>query len=449
MSSNLSIYDIALLAVKKAIQSGANEAEAFVSKNRNISVEINNNRVTGSYTVEEVGIGLRVVVGKKTGFASSNKLDIASIDKVVDTALSIAKASKEDPYWPGFPIASKYDVPEGIYSPDLARVSEDTIIENAVDLLDEFLVDKRIVVVNASISVSKASVAVANSNGLTNIEHSTYAVIDSEVLAREDGDVTPIVFDVAVSRVSFPNIDLFTERLRDYAISSLKPVKIESGKMPVVFHQIALNELLEYTLFDAISGDSVVRKRSFLANKEGQQVFSEKITIIDDGLLKQGWYTGIFDGEGVPMQKTVVIEKGVVKNFLFDHYWASRYGAESTGNASRLDYRSFVRISPTNLILAPGDMSSQEILSETRKGLFVLHVQGAHSSNPETGDFSVVATPAWYIDNGVLKPVRGVMLSGNIYEMLKNVEYIGKELDQKGHLVAPYIRLENVNVIAK
>lgn len=443
------IYDMALLALKKAMQKGVDEAEVYIVKEKEISIDINNNRLTGVYSSHESGLGVRVVVDKKIGFASTNNLDLTSIEAVIEQAISIARASSLDKYWPGLPLPRDYSIPEKIYNPELARISEETIIENAKFMLEKFLEDRNIVVVWGDLSVGVRTRAIANSNGVVNVEHSTIASIGAGIVVNTGMDVTPEVYDVVLSRTTLPSVDHFVEKLRSIAIACTKPVKIEQGKMPVILYPIAVNELLSYTLLEAISGDNVVRGRSILGDKVGQQVFSEKLTVIDDGTLKHGWFTGIFDGEGVPMQKTIVVENGVVKNFLFDTYWGARYGVESTGNAGRSDYRSPPTVTPTNLIIKPGDASFQEIIEETRKGLLVYSLQGAHSSNPETGEFSVVATPAWYIENGVLRPVRGVMISGNIYSELKNVVYISREFEQKGHWVAPYIRLESVNVIPK
>lgn len=448
-SRELNIYDTAIIALKKAMQKGVDEAEVFITKSKSISTQVDNNRITGSYMAVEMGAGIRVVVDKKIGFASTNKIDVGSLEKTIEQAVSIAKTNEPDEYWPGFPEPSDYKVPEGIYSPELARMDEEAVVEKTKFMLEKLLEDKRIVVVWGSLSVNVSSVAIVNSNGVANVEHVTAAVVSADVIARDGGDVTPVVYDYSLSRIMMPPIESFAEKLKDHALNSLKPVKIEQGKMPVILYPMAVNEILSYTLSNAISGDNVVRGRSVLAGKEGQQVFSNKLTIVDDGLLKHGWYTSIFDGEGVPMQETVVIEKGVVKNFLFDTYWAARYGAKSTGNAGRQSYRGTPVVTPTNLVIKPGDMSSHEIIAETRRGLLVYGLQGAHSSNPETGEFSVVATPAWYIKDGELKPVRGVMISGNVYECLKKLEYVGRDVEQKGHWVSPYLRLEEVNIIPR
>ena len=163
-----------------------------------------------------------------------------------------------------------------------------------------------------------------------------------------------------------------------------------------------------------------------------------------------GLRTGIFDGEGVPHQKTPVIEKGILRNFLYDNYSAKKEGKESTGNASRAGYLSTPGIDTTNFHILPGNKTSEEMLSEVDDGLIVYYLQGAHSSNPVSGEFSVVATPAWKIKDGEITHCsRGVMLAGNIFELLKNISVVGGNERQMGSIIAPWVMVENVRVIGK
>lgn len=445
----LNLYDIVILALRKAMNLGADEAEAYAIRIKDHGIMINNNMITSTETHYEIGVGIRVIINNKIGYASTNNLSIQSIEKTIMDAISIAKASEKDPYWHGLPIPTEYEVPENMYSVDLARVSEDSLAEKSRELLDLIISDKRLVVVYGSVSASLSSIAIANTNGVSNIQHLTHSIIYVGVVANENGDVTPVISDFIYSRTNIPDVESIANRVKDYALTSLHPVKINSMKAPVILHPNAVNSLLQYTLLDAIKGDNVVRGKSYLTGKEGKQVFSEKLTITDNGLLKNGLFTRMFDDEGTAMKNTLIIDKGIVRGFIFDNYWALRYGSNSTGNAIRSSYKGVPRIAPTNVIIGQGDASLNEIIAETRRGLLVYELQGAHSSNPETGEYSVVATPAWYVENGVLKPVRGVMLSGNIYDDLSKIEFISKEFMQKGHVVAPYIRLEDVNIIVK
>lgn len=448
MSASLTEY--ASIAVKHAISSGASEAEAYVTRTKDNEVEIQNNTIKQAYASIDSGLGIRVVVGNNIGFSYTNKLDRKSIEEAVERAIKIARASKPDPHWKGLPKPStNYPRPEGTFSLELSRIKLENIVEKAGILLDKLLEDKRITAVWGTLTTSTWSIAVANSNGVYQIDHGTVAVVAAEVVARENGDVTPGIFEVDLSRTTFPDVEGLAEKLREKAVKNLHPVRIDEVKLPVIMTNYAVESIFTYTFNQAIRGDNVVRGRSPYKDKLGEKVAVEELTIIDDGTLRNGLYTSIFDAEGVARRRTVIIERGVLRNFIYDNYWAKRANTESTGNASRRDYTSTPTISPSNLVIEPGTFSEEEIVSDTRKGLLVDGLQGAHSSNPETGEFSVVATPAWYIDNGELKPVRGIMLAGNMYELLNKITGMTKTTKQVGVLKTPWIRFADVRVVVK
>ncbi len=445
-----SIIETASIAVKYALSVGADEAEAFIIRSKNNSVELENNTIKLAHSTEDLGLGIRVLVNRKIGFSYTNKLDRNSIEKTVEKAISIARSGREDPHIRNLPApSSNYPRVEGTYSIELARMGLSDLVERASRLLDILTHDKRIVVVWGSVATSTWNVAITNSNGVYQIDHGTIAFIGAEVVAREDTDVTPGISEIEASRVSFPAVEKLALRLKEKALSNLKPVKIDEGTLPVILTEYAINSLFTYTFIEAIKGDNVVRGKSPYKDKIGSNIASDKVTITDDGLLRNGLYTSIFDGEGVPRRKTIIVEKGILKNFIYDHYWGTRANKESTGNASRSDYTSMPRIAPSNLVVTPGTYSKNELLKETNKGLLIDGFQGAHSSNPETGEFSVVATPAWLVENGELKAVRGVMIAGNLYELLKDVDALTKTARQVGTIKSPWIRFPKVRVVVK
>jgi PmbA protein len=447
--SSLSIYDLGLLALREAIRRGADEAEVYIVKTKSIEATIQNNKLSGASTIRDGGIGLRVAIGKKIGFSATNKLESLILTSIADKAVSIAKASREDPDWKGFPQPQKYVVPKNIFSSQLAEADEESVLEKAELLMENILRDKRIKIIYGTISVTKTSIAVLNTNGLMNIQHLTSSIVVAETVANEAGYTTPVVAEIDHSRTSFPNIKKLADKLVEETLSCLKPVGFEPGYYPVILETPALESLFTYTLFRALSGDNIVRGRSPYKDKIGELVASEKLTLIDDGLYNQGLFTAIFDDEGIPMSTKTLIKNGVLKGFLFNYYWALKYNTESTGNARRRSYNSTPSISPTNIIIESGDASIEEIIRETKKGLIVKDFQGAHSSNPETGEYSVVATPAWAIINGELKPVKNVMISGKIYDDLKRIDMIGNETYKWIHLWSPIIRFENIRVVSR
>jgi PmbA protein len=194
----------------------------------------------------------------------------------------------------------------------------------------------------------------------------------------------------------------------------------------------------------------VQRNQSALKDKIGRKVASEKVSIYDDGLMDGGIRTWRFDGEGVPQQKTLVVKKGILQSFIYDNYTAKKEGKESTGNGARPGYLSTPSVDSTNFHILPGKKSAEELVREAGDGLLVYSVQGAHSSNPASGEFSVVASPAWKIKDGeVAFASKGAMVAGNIFQVLMNVSELASNERKVGQLVAPWVLVKNVKVIGK
>ena len=192
-----------------------------------------------------------------------------------------------------------------------------------------------------------------------------------ETIARDGADVTPACYEVDAKRVyDIDPVAVGVEAARQ-AVSSLGAKKMGSGAFPVIFTQAAFRSLLYYTVINAVKADYVQRERSAFKDKIGEQVASELVTVTDDGLLEGGLLTGKFDGEGVPCQKTLVIEKGVLKNFLYDNYTANKAGTVSTGNASRsglASYASTPVLEASNFVFKEGNKTPEELVGEVKDG---------------------------------------------------------------------------------
>jgi PmbA protein len=145
----------------------------------------------------------------------------------------------------------------------------------------------------------------------------------------------------------------------------------------------------------------------------------------------------------------VLIEEGILRGFIWNDYWAKRGGRESTGNAFYLDRTDEMVIRQTNMLVSPGDFSREELL-DVKEGYLVLDIHGAHSANPESGDFSIVCSPAYRIDHGEIKGgVTGMMLSDNVFSLIKTIDAVGKETRVDESTILPFIRCEDVTVIAQ
>jgi PmbA protein len=441
-------------AVNVAIKKGAEEAEAFLSRVSSTSVNIERGQIVRSVKRTDQGLGVRAIYKKAVGFSYTNMLTDKTVEDAAVKAFKSAKASKPDKNWIGLPSPKKLSETKNTYDKKLATISPDEFVETASVMLNTVEgYDKRVLPIGGGVGTFLTSRAIVNSNGVETYDQGTGIECSIETIAREAGEVTPVCFELNAERVYKIDPEWVGREAARQAISSLKAKKIESGTLSIIFTQPALGALLYYTLINAVKADYVQRERSALKEKIGEDVASNLVTIHDNGLLEGGLQTWKFDGEGVPSQKTLVVEKGILKHFLYDSYTANKSGVESTGNAFRgglAPYTSTPVLEATNFTFTQGNQSPENLINEIDNGLIVYGVQGAHSSNPESGEFSVVATPAWKIEKGsVAYAVKGAMLAGTIFDVLKSVSALGNNTRKIGQLVAPWIRVENVKVIGR
>ncbi|MFA7080883.1 MAG: TldD/PmbA family protein [Candidatus Bathyarchaeia archaeon] len=438
--------------VKVALKLGASDAEAYVYKGQATNIGIELGQINKTNCIIDQGVGIRVAVNKAVGFAYTNIIENNNaIEKVVKRALSAARASKPDNDWNGLPCRKPYGSAEGTFDQKIVELKAEELVNTASTMLDAAKeVNESVLAVEGGVGNGFFLTAIANSEGILAFDRGTIAECSLATVARDGNTVTPICFEFDAGRSYNLNPKWVGREAARIAVSALKPEPVETKTTQVIFTQFALQELLTYTLINGIKADSVQRNQSAFKNKIGEAVATENLTIYDDGLYKGGLHTSVFDGEGVPSQKTLVVEEGVLRNFLYDSYTAKKQNTESTGNASRAGYLSTPSIDITNFCIMPQNMTGEQMISEVNEGLIVYNLQGAHSSNPISGEFSVVAASAWKIKHGEAgRSCRGAMLAGNIFDLLKNIGCIGNNCRQIGSLVSPWVQFENVKVIGK
>ncbi|MEM2419437.1 MAG: TldD/PmbA family protein [Candidatus Bathyarchaeia archaeon] len=446
------VVSLAEFAVKSALKIGADEAEAYAYEGLTATVAIERGQITKSSRIVDRGLGIRAIVDKALGFSYTNILtDKKIIEETVLKALKTAKASRPDKDWQGFPAQKPFAQVKNTFDETVCELSPEDLVKTASLMLEACeKTDNRVFPVEGGVGASYLTRAIANSNGVAGFDCGTVVECSLATVAQESGEVTPVCFEFNAERLYKINPEWVGSEAARQAASALRAKRTETKNMKVVLAHFALQQLLYYTLMDAVKADCVQRNQSALQGKLGEKVASEVVTIYDDGLLDGGLRTWKFDGEGVPQQKTVVIEKGVLRSYLYDNYTAKKEGRESTGNAFRAGYLSTPRVEATNFHVVPGKKSPEELLGEIEEGLLVYSVQGAHSSNPASGEFSVVATPAWKIEKGrIAHAVKGAMLAGNVFEAMKNISVLANNERKIGQLVAPWVLVENVKVIGK
>jgi PmbA protein len=197
-------------------------------------------------------------------------------------------------------------------------------------------------------------------------------------------------------------------------------------------------------IFEGVNGDSVYRGASFLAGKLGQKIAGDNVNVIDDGTMPGGFGSSPFDGEGVPTRRTVVVDNGVLKSYLLNTYTAKKLSLHTTGNASR-GLAGTPGIGPGNYFLVPGGKTPKQLISEVKDGLYVTEFLG-HGANLVTGDYSRGASGLWISGGEFVYPVEEITVAGNLKEMFFNISEIANDLEFRGAVAAPTIRLDGLTV---
>ena len=435
-----------------ALKNGANEAETYVFQDLSTYVNIERGQISKTSRTIDRGLGCRTIVNKSVGFCYTNVLENENtIEETVLKALVFARANRPDDNWHGLPIEKPFASVENTFDRKIEDLHAENLVETASAMLDAAeKKDKRVFPIEGEVRASYMSSALANSNRISVDDRGTMIECSLATIGHDAGEVTPVCFEFNLERTYDIDPVAVGEEAARLAVSALKAKKTETKETCVILTQFALQQLLSYTFINAISADRVQRDQSVFRDKVGEKVASEMVTIHDDGLFPGGIRTWKSDGEGVPQQKTLLIEKGVLRGFIYDNYAARKEGRESTGNGARAGYLSTPSVDATNLHFQAGNKSAEALTRQVGEGLLVNSVQGAHTSNPASGEFSVVATPSWNIKNGeITYPVKGAMLTGDIFHLLANISGLANNERKIGQLVAPWVLIENVKVIGK
>jgi PmbA protein len=227
------------------------------------------------------------------------------------------------------------------------------------------------------------------------------------------------------------------------ALRRLGARKVKTQHVPVIFDPLVATSILEH-IFEGVNGDSVYRGASFLAGKLGQKIAASGVTVIDDGTIVGGFGTSPFDGEGVPSRRTVVIENGVLTSYLLNTYTAKKLGLHTTGNASR-GLAGTPGIGPGNYFLQAGPRTPQQLIADVKEGLYVTEFMGM-GVNLVTGDYSRGASGLWISGGELTYPVEEITVAGNLKDMFLNISEVGSDLEFRGAVAAPTLRVDGLTV---
>lgn len=432
--------------IAKAKNRGADMSEIYISHNQELMLEVRNGIVDTMKLAQETGLGLRIMREGKVGFAFTSDMVSEALDGALDQALANAAVTAPDPHrmlpLPGatYPDCTQYDE-------DIQRVSVEEKIELARKMEQEAKsYDSRIKVIEgATYTDTEEELLLVNSRGVKLTNRGSYFGISIALVAGEEADSqSGFALDYTVCYQNLRPAAVGQEAARR-AVRMLGAKPMTGAKVPVILEPYVVTGFLGL-LIPGLSAESVQKGRSLFAGKLGQTVASPLLQVVDDGSLPKGLASVPFDGEGVPTSRTVLIDKGELKQFLYNTYTASKDGVVSTGNGVRHSFKSTPEVGATNFFIEPGQVSPEDMVQGIEKGLYVTEVLGMHTANPISGDFSLGAAGLWIDKGKVVTPVRGIAIAGNIIELLKNVEAVGSDLTFFGGKGAPSIMIQEMHV---
>ncbi|CAN5128306.1 TldD/PmbA family protein [soil metagenome] len=445
------LEDVAQLAVELAKRAGADDAEVIVRDGSELTTKI---RLGEAELVQEAGsrgLGLRVLKGGRRAVTYTSDLRREALEALCAESVALAELAEVDEYaLPPDPALLAKTFPElDLYDPAVAEVDAAWALKQAI--MGEAAARKADKRVTNSEGATWARVlgatAFATSGGFVGGYRGSYASLVVEPLCDDMTDPT-----APKKRNGYWwTADRFLAKLDDAeavgleatrrTVATLGSRKVETQECAIVFDPEVARSIVG-TIFSVANGSSFWRKSSYLVGKEGQEVASKLVTIVDDPLIPRAPGSRPFDGDGLATRKNSVIENGVLSPVLCDVYSARKLGRASTGSAGR-GIGGNPGPTTSNLIMSAGSATHDEVIRSTPKGLYVTSLMG-FGFNAITGDFSRGAQGFW-IENGELTfPVSEVTIAANFDEILKRIDLVGNDVEMRSSTVAPTFRVSHM-----
>lgn len=435
MNKNL-LAEKAELVLNEAENLGASQAEVSINFTRSALTRLANSIIDQNVSENHFRITITVYLGKSKGAMNIEVPDDISIKNAVAKAVKLAKITPEDSHFVSLPSAKPFsnrlNLSELVskntlnVTPEQRAEAVTTVVNEAHDL------DKRIKSVSGAISNNIEEKMIQNSLGVNAYQMRTAGNINLTILAENNEEET--AGWSADSRIDFTNLEFskVSSTAANKAIKGFGAKLIDPGMYEVVLEPAAIGGLTSLASIYGLSALMYQEFRSYLIDKIGEKVFSDRLNLWSDPLNPQIVHSTLFDGEGVPTRKLELIDNGVVKSLVYDTYTGNKDGVESTGHKARWwGDRQFPI--PTHLFMKEGDSNIEEMIAETKKGILVTHFHYQNPVNPSKGVFTgLTRDGTWLIENGeVISPLKTLRYTDEVTRFFKEIDLIGKYSDVK------------------
>ena len=429
--------------ILEQLSAQAEQVEVVEVQGENTSVGFESNRLKSSQVDETKGIALRVVKGGRLGFAASS--DMSAVDKLVDNLLESAAHGDEMPIV--FP-APQPAADVTVFDSSISEMPIPRLVEIGREVIDVILQVEPEARVNVALERGIQRLTLGNQAGTEiSFERSPFSVFVE--ISRVQGDDVLMMWDVVGTTLWEDDYLAFARRAAEKLKLAQKSADISSGRMPVLFSPSGAL-VLGYPLMLGLDGKNVYTGTSPMADKVGEKLFDDKISVVDDPTLDGRFGSAPYDDEGVAHRRNVLVGCGEVKGFVYDLKTATQSGVESTGNGSRSLF-SPPSPSPTNYVLEAGDTPLADMIAGVEEGLLADSALGLGQGNVLSGAFSNSLGLAYKIEKGeIVGRVKDVSIAGNVYDLLQDVAAVSRETEWiYNNFSLPYVLLEDMNIVAK
>jgi PmbA protein len=447
------LQQLAVDVIANARRAGASDAEVLIREGDEFSATVRMGEVETLKESGSRGMGLRVLLGSDHGYrvASTSTSDFSpdGIAHLVNGAVALARVTSVDPF-AGLADAAEFGQVEGnleLYHEDVYSLPSAERIEHARRAEAAALsADTRITNSDGgSFDVGTGHRVLANSRGFVGEWRSSSCSISASPIAMcKSGEMErDYWYSYARSLEKLDTPESVGAEAARRTLRRLDGRRVKTQRVPLVFPPEIARSLIG-AIFDAASGDSIYRGASFFAGKLGEPVAASQVTVIDDGNIVGGFGTTPFDGEGLPTRRTVIVEHGILTSYLLNTYTARKLGMRSTGNAVR-GLAGNPGIGGGNVFLSAGKDSPEDILRSVPSGLYVTELMG-QGVNMVTGDYSRGAAGLWIENGELVYPVHEITIAGNLKDMFLNITAIGSNLEFRGSVASPMLRIDGMTI---
>lgn len=433
-------------AMAYALRCGADQCEFFFTRSRGEGLSLRDGVLHDDNSAEKVGFSVRLMKGGVPCFSYGAIPNKESLRRAIDDALLTVSFLEQDPYYrfteggleyPNVPVFSQESIVRSLKMDLLATMSEAATAQPHIARAER-----------VSYRSNDYEVTIVNSLGLELYYHTAFCSASALVVA-EDGNETETgshyMLEHSFDALSPENIAVIAAKK---AVRRLHAEVVDGGEFPVIFDPETVIDMISI-LLPSFLGDCLYKGKSRLQGKEGEIIASPALTLIDDPLLLRGIAVTPFDDEGMPSYRKALIREGKIESFLHNHVSAAHCHTESTGNGYCNSHKSLPSTSASNFYVLPGRCSPEDLCRGITHGLLVHDLMGLHMADSITGDFSLGISGEQIEHGEIGKSFRGVMMAGNIFDLLTDIEEIGSDFEFFGNHGAPSVKIKSMKISGK